>query len=189
MRQTVSSGAAHGIVTIVLVPPVYQRLVASPLRGRVTRYTIGSIVAAATSAVVFALAYLLGASTTVCSITAFVAGAIPNWFLNRRWAWKVSGRISLGREVIAYVIISLLSLVATSATTAWTSDHVQSITTHHHWLRAALVTASYLAVFAVLFVAKFAVYELWIFAGRSRVRAALRSRHQVWTAARANRMP
>ena len=168
---------------------VYQRLIASPLRGRITRYTIGSMVAAGTSAVVFALAYLLGTSTTLCSIIAFVAGAIPNWVLNRRWAWKVSGRISLGREVVAYVIISLLSLVATSATTAWTSNHVQTITTHHHWVRAALVTASYLAVFAVLFVAKFAVYELWIFAGRSRVRAALRSRRQVWIAARANRMP
>jgi putative flippase GtrA len=167
----------------------YNRLIATPLRGRLTRYTIGSIVAATTSAVVFALAYLLGASTTACSIIAFVAGAIPNWILNRRWAWKLRGRISVGREVVAYVIISLLSLVATSATTEWTQDHVQSITTHHHWIRAALVTASYLAVFAVLFVAKFAVYELWIFRGRSRVRAALRSRRQVWIAARANRMP
>jgi putative flippase GtrA len=155
----------------------------------VTRYTIGSMVAAATSAVVFAVAYLLGASTVACSIIAFVAGAIPNWVLNRRWAWKLRGRISLAREVIAYVIISLLSLVATSATTQWTQDHVQSITTNHHWIRAALVTASYVAVFGVLFVAKFAVYELWIFRGRSRFRAALRSRRQVWIAARANRMP
>ena len=63
------------------------------------------------------------------------------------------------------------------------------MTAGHNFIRAALVTASYLAVFAVLFVAKFAVYELWIFAGRSRVRAALRSRRQVWIAARANRMP
>ena len=173
----------------MFVRHLYNRLIASPLRGRMTRYTIGSIVAAATSAVVFALAYLLGASTTACSIIAFVAGAIPNWILNRRWAWKLSGRISVAREIIAYVVISLLSLVATSATTEWTQDHVQSITTHHHWIRAALVTASYLAVFAVLFVAKFAVYELWIFRGRSRLRAALRSRRQVWIAARANRMP
>jgi putative flippase GtrA len=173
----------------MLVAAVYQRLIASPLRGRMTRYTIGSMVAAATSAVVFWVAYLLGASPTMCSVTAFVAGAIPNWILNRRWAWKVEGRISLGREVVAYIIISLLSLVATSLTTEWTQDHVQSMTAGHDFIRAALVTASYLAVFAVLFVAKFAVYELWIFAGRSRVRAALRSRHQVWTAARANRMP
>ena len=52
-----------------------------------------------------------------------------------------------------------------------------------------LVTGSYLAVFAILFVVRFAVYEVWIFSGRSRVRAALRSRLQVRSAARANRTP
>jgi putative flippase GtrA len=173
----------------MFVRPLYNRLIATPLRGRATRYTIGSIVAAATSAIVFALAFLMGASTVACSILAFVAGAVPNWVLNRRWAWKLRGRIAVGREVVAYVVISLLSLVATSLTTEWTQDHVQSITTQHHWIRAALVTASYLAVFAVLFVAKFAVYEFWVFSGRSRFRAALRSRRQVWIAARANRIP
>jgi putative flippase GtrA len=170
------------------VRKLYELARRSPLGGRLTRYTIGSILAAATSAVVFAVAYVSGASTPTCSVAAFVAGAIPNWVLNRRWAWKVDGRVALGREVLAYVAISLLSLVATSAVTEWTQHQVQSLPAHHG-LRVAIVTASYLAVFAVLFVAKFAVYELWIFSGRSRVRAALRSRRQVWIAARANRTP
>jgi putative flippase GtrA len=172
----------------VFVSKLYKLLRHTPLGKRVTRYTVGSVVAAATSAVVFALVYVLGASTTTCSVVAFVAGAIPNWILNRRWAWKLRGRVSVAREVIAYVVISLLSLAATSLTTEWTQDHVQSLPAHHGY-RVILVTASYLAVFAVLFVAKFLVYELWIFSGRSRVRAALRSRRQVWTAARANRAP
>ncbi len=167
---------------------LYKLLRHTPLGKRVTRYTVGSRVAAATSAIVFAVVYVLGASTTTCSVIAFVAGAIPNWILNRRWAWKLRGRVSVAREVIAYVVISLLSLAATSVTTEWTQDHVQSLPAHHGY-RVILVTASYLAVFAVLFVAKFLVYELWIFSGRSRVRAALRSRRQVWTAARANRAP
>ncbi len=160
----------------------------SALGGRITRYTLGSVVAAATSAVVFALLYVLGASTTVCSVTAFVAGAIPNWVLNRRWAWKVQGRIAIGREVVAYVVVSVLTLVATTEATAWTQRQVQSLPAHQG-IRVALVTGSYLAVFAILFVARFAVYEFWIFSGRSRVRAALRSRRQVWNAARANRTP
>jgi putative flippase GtrA len=137
---------------------------------------------------VFAVAYVLGASTTACSIIAFVAGAIPNWVLNRRWAWSLNGRIAIGREVFAYIAISALSLVATSLVTEWTQDRVQSLPAHTG-LRVSIVTASYLAVFAVLFLAKFAVYEVWVFSGRSRVRAAFRSRHQVWMAARANRTP
>ncbi|MBV8430477.1 MAG: GtrA family protein [Solirubrobacterales bacterium] len=160
----------------------------SALGGRITRYTLGSVIAAATSAVVFALLYVSGVGTAVCSVVAFVAGAIPNWILNRRWAWKVQGKIAIGREVLAYIVVSVLTLLATTETTAWTQRQVQSIPAHHG-LRVLLVTASYLAVFAILFVARFAVYEFWIFSGRSRIRAALRSRRQVWNAARANRTP
>ena len=168
--------------------PIGRRILGSPLSARITRYTLGSIVAAATSAIVFAILYVMGAGTTACSIVAFIAGAIPNWILNRRWAWRVQGRIAFGREIVAYVVVSVLTLFITSETTAWTQRHVQSIPAHHG-IRVLLVTASYLAVFAVLFVARFAVYEVWIFSGRSRVRAAFRSRIQVRNAARANRTP
>ena len=160
----------------------------SALGRRITRYTLGSIVAAITSGVVFALLYVLGVGTTTCSVVAFIAGAIPNWILNRRWAWAVQGKIAIGREVIGYIVVSAITLLATSESTAWTQRHVQSIPAHHGF-RVALVTASYLVVFAILFVARFAVYEFWIFSGRSRVRAALRSRLQVLNAARANRSP
>jgi putative flippase GtrA len=166
----------------------YRRLRGSALGTRITRYTIGSLVAAATSAVVFAILYVLGVGTTACSAFAFVAGAIPNWILNRRWAWAVKGRIAFGREVLAYIVVSALTLFASSEATGWTQHQVQGIPAHYG-IRVLLVTGSYLGVFAVLFVIRFAIYEHWIFSGRSRVRAALRSRFQVWNAARANRTP
>jgi putative flippase GtrA len=160
----------------------------SPLRARITRYTLGSMVAAGTSAIVFAALYVMGFGTTTCSVVAFIAGAVPNWILNRRWAWRVEGRVAFGREIFAYVLVSAATLVITAEATGWTQHQVQSIPAHHG-LRVLLVTASYLAVFAILFVARFAVYEVWIFSGRSRVRAAVRSRIQVRSAARANRTP
>jgi putative flippase GtrA len=166
----------------------YRRLRGSALGTRITRYTIGSIVAAATSAVTFAILYVLGLGTTTCSVIAFVAGAVPNWVLNRRWAWSIKGRVAFGREVLAYILVSALTLLASSEATAWTQHHVQGIPSHYG-IRVSLVTGSYLAVFAALFVVRFAIYEHWIFSGRSRVRAALRSRLQVWSAARANRSP
>jgi putative flippase GtrA len=164
------------------------RLRESALARKVTRYAIGSVVALVTSVVVFALLYVTHVGTTVCSIAAFVAGALPNWVLNRRWAWKIRGKVNFWREVFAYVVISVLVLVASSAATGWTSSQVQSISPGHG-IRVILVTAAYVAVQAFFFAAKFFVYEKWVFAGRSRLRAALRSRHQVWTAARANRTP
>lgn len=165
-----------------------RKLRESGLAARLTRYTIGSIVAFGTSAVVFPLLYVTGMSTTWCSILAFVAGAVPNWVLNRRWAWKVRGRVNFWREIVAYVVISVIQLAGTSASTAWTNAQVQSIPPGSG-LRALLVDLSYLAVFVVFFAAKFAAYECWIFSDRRGLRAALRSRHQVWIAARANRTP
>ena len=166
----------------------FKRVRRSALGVRITRYTIGSLIAAATSAVVFAVLYVVGVSTAACSVIAFVAGAVPNWTLNRRWAWQVKGRIAFGREIVAYVVVSALTLLASSEATAWTSHQVMTLPAHYG-IRVALVTASYLAVFAILFGIRFAIYELWIFSGQSRVRTAVRSRIQVLNAARANRTP
>jgi putative flippase GtrA len=165
-----------------------QRLRRLILDRRVARFAISSMVAATTSAIVFPILYVLGASTTACSVTAFAAGAIPNWTLNRRWTWKVEGRVAFGREILAYVVVSASTLVALSLATAWTHQHVQGIPAGHG-IRVLLVTGSYFAVLALLYGVRFFLYEFWIFSGQSRVRAALRSRHQVWTAARANRTP
>jgi putative flippase GtrA len=165
-----------------------RALLAHPLRGRVTRFAISSAAAAGTSAVVFPVLYVLGVSTTACTIIAFFAGAIPNWTLNRRWTWKVQGRVAFGREVLAYLVISAATLVALSAATGLTDRAVRHLPAHDG-IRVVLVTASYFLVLAVLYGVRFFLYEHWIFSGRSRVRAALRSRLQVWNAARANRIP
>ncbi len=155
---------------------------------RITRYSLGSLIAASSSAVTFALLYVLNAGTTACSVAAFIAGAIPNWVLNRRWAWQRRGRLVFGREIVGYVAVSIVSLVTTLSATAWTNHHVQGIPAHHG-IRAFLVTTSYMAVVAVLFVAKFAIYEYWVFSDRSRVRAAFRALGLLPRTARANRMP
>jgi putative flippase GtrA len=171
-----------------VVSELIQRVRRNVLERRIARFAISSMVAAITSAIVFPILYVLGASTTACSIAAFAAGAIPNWTLNRRWTWKVEGRVAFGREILAYVVISGSTLLALSLVTAWTHHKVQGIPAGHG-IRVLLVTASYFGVLAVLYGLRFFLYERWIFSGRSRVRAALRSRHQVWMAARANRTP
>jgi putative flippase GtrA len=166
----------------------YQALRRFVMERRIARFAISSMVAATTSAVVFPILYVLGASTTACSISAFAAGAIPNWTMNRRWTWKVEGRVAFGREILAYIVISASTLIVLSLATGWTHHHVQSIPAGHG-IRVLLVTGSYFAVLVVLYGLRFFLYHHWIFSGQSRIRAALRSRRQVWTAARANRTP
>jgi putative flippase GtrA len=168
---------------------LYTRVRESAYAGKMTRYAIGSVVALATSVVVFAVMDWLGIHTAIDSAAAFIAGAIPNWVLNRKWAWKMTDRADFMREIVAYIVISLIVWGASSWVTGLTQHWVDDNVSKGTGLRVILVTGSYVAVQAVFFVVKFVIYDKWVFAGRSRVRAALRSRHQVWTAARANRTP
>jgi putative flippase GtrA len=168
---------------------LYMRVRQSAYAGKLTRYAIGSVVALATSVVVFAVMDWLGIHTAIDSAAAFIAGAIPNWVLNRKWAWKMTDRADFMREIVAYIVISVAVWAASSWVTGMTQNWVDKHVAPGNGLQVILVTASYVAVQAVFFIVKFVIYDKWVFAGRSRVRAALRSRRQVWTAARANRTP
>jgi putative flippase GtrA len=167
--------------------PLWERLTRTALSTRLTKYALGSIVAFVAGNVAFALCYVADASTTVCSVIGFVAAAIPNWILNRRWAWQQRGRPP-ARQIVGYIGVSILVLVTTSAVTGWTNAQVRSVP-QHYGLRLLIVTSAYVAVTVVFFFLKFAIYEYWIFSDRSRVRAALRSLSQVRKIARANRIP
>jgi putative flippase GtrA len=170
--------------------PLYARLMQSKFFAKIARYAVGSVIALGTSVIVFAGLLAVGSNnTTVDSIAAFLAGAIPNWILNRRWAWQQTGKTDVAREVIGYAIVSLIALAASSLGTGWTQDWVRAHVTSGTGLRTVLITTAYVVVQALLFVVKFVVYDRWVFTGQSRFRAALRSRRQVWNAARANRTP
>jgi putative flippase GtrA len=165
----------------------WQWLTRTPFSARFTKYAMGSVVAFVTGTIALMCFYVMAASTTVCSVAGFIAAAIPNWILNRRWAWQREGRPP-ARQVVGYIAISIVVLITTSAATGWTNAQAQSLP-NHHGLRLLVVTAAYVAVTVVLFFAKFVIYVYWVFSERSRVRAAFRSLRQVPRTARANRIP
>lgn len=160
-----------------------ERLRQSPLGLKITKYAVGSVVALLTSVVVFALLLWVGVGTTADSVLAFVAGALPNWILNRRWAWQRNDeKLDFGREVVGYTVISVLSLLAASAGTGWTHAWVRQHVASGGGLRVALVTGSYVLVQGLLFAAKFLAYDRWVFTGQSRIRAAIRAQPVTATA-------
>jgi putative flippase GtrA len=160
----------------------------TPFSAKVTKYAVGSVIAFVISTFFFYAFYLGGAHTGVCSVAGFVGGAVPNWILNRRWAWQQTGRPP-AKQLIAYVLVSGVVLLTTTQATKWTNHHVANHVVQHYGLRGLVVTSAYVAVTVVLFFAKFAIYEFWVFSERSRVRAALRSLMNVRRIARANRIP
>ena len=160
---------------------------------RLFKYGLGSIVAAVCSALAFALCYAAGLHTTPASAIAFVAGAIPNYILNRRWAWQRTGKVDVWREIVIYAVVSLVSFLAAAAATGATSSAVEHLDISST-SQTLLVTGAYVATYAALFFAKFLCFEVYVFAGRQGARRADRrsdtdSRHQVAAIARANRAP
>jgi putative flippase GtrA len=137
------------------------------LATRFLRYALGSGVATAVSAVVFALVFrFLGAGPVIASVSAFVAGFVVNFSAGRFWAWQRKARPGLGRDAVSFAIVAIVTALAavgvTSATNALMGDADPNT-------RAIVVEASYYATYAVLFVAKFVVLDRLVF----------RSRHQV----------
>jgi putative flippase GtrA len=133
------------------------------LRIRLFRYTTGSVAATLVSEAVLLFAYgVLRLPTVVATVGAFLAGAIPNWILNRRWAWARSDRVSFRREVVPYASIVIASLLlATLFTTA--ADRLARTLTDSIALRSVIVGVAYLATSFVMFVAKFVLFDRLVF--------------------------
>ena len=125
----------------------------------------------------------LGAITS--TVIAFFAGAIPNWILNRRWAWEKRGREGIAKETTLYVIVSAIALVASSAADKFTA--VEAAHLQNELAKSLLVTFAYLLSVVVLTGLKYIAYDRIVFVDRSNPRRARDSRHQVPTTTEPNR--
>ena len=155
----------------------------TPLILRLWRYGAGSVVAFVTSEVALAICFSgLHFGATTSAVVAFFAGAIPNWVLNRRWAWQKRGREGVGRETTLYLTVSVINLVLSTGATKLTAE----LSTHASQLaRDLLVSASYTFSIVVLTIVKYFVYDRFVFVDRG----PRSSRHQVPTTTLENRQP
>jgi len=125
----------------------------------ILRYVAGSGVATVCSEVVFLLVYgPLHGSPTVASVLGWLAGAVPNFWLNRNWAWGRRGRPAFVREVLPYTAIILatlgLAIVATGV-----ADHLLQETAISHEARTLAVGATFLLVYVTVFVVRFLLLD------------------------------
>ena len=138
---------------------------AAPMRlmQRIVGYSLGSVIAAITSEVAFLAAYGIGGvGPALASAAGFIGGAVPNYILNRRWAW--ADRRGRGRrnEILLYAAVALSSYGASVLGTRAAEHWARHLTDDHIW-RVLLVGAAYLAVSGVFFVIKFVLYHFAVF--------------------------
>jgi putative flippase GtrA len=126
---------------------------------KLVRYFTGSLVATGCSEVAFVLLYgPLGMGTAWSSVLSWLAGAIPNFWLNRNWAWQRTGRPSLRREVAPYAAVVVVTLLLATLLT-----HLADRLLHHEGvassLRVTLVAAVFLGTYVVVFAVRFFLLE------------------------------
>ena len=120
------------------------------------RYSASSVVATVVSQLAFALCYWFGTAALVATLVAWLAGAVPNYVLNRRWTWGRSG------QKLPYTMIVIGSAVTAAVVTSVTDHLVQPVDSHA--LKTLLVTGSYFGTYAVLFIVKFVLFDRLVFA-------------------------
>jgi len=133
------------------------------LSQRIAGYSLGSVIAAITSEVAFLAAYGPGgAGPALASAAGFVGGAVPNYILNRRWAWADRRGRRRRNEILLYLAVALCSYGASVLATRAAQRWARHLTADHAW-RVLLVGAAYLAVSGVFFVIKFLLYHFAVF--------------------------
>ncbi|HEX3931117.1 MAG TPA: GtrA family protein [Nocardioides sp.] len=126
---------------------------------KIVRYGTGSVVATVCSQATFLVLYgPAGASTTLSSILAWWAGAIPNYWINRSWAWGRRGRPSLRGELLPYAGIVLGTLVLAILATSGVA-HLLNGTSVSHSTRTFLVSGTYFMVYVVMFAFRYVLFD------------------------------
>jgi putative flippase GtrA len=135
---------------------------------RLVRAAASSVAATVISQLALLVILGWGGSPTVASAVAFVAGAVPNYLITRRWVWRRRGKPRVRAELVPYlVVIAVGGLGAVGLTTvvSW----LLAPLTLPHVLWVVLLDFAYVSSYAVVFVVKFTLLDRLVF-GRGAAR-------------------
>lgn len=133
------------------------------LRGRLARAGASSVLATGLSQATLIGLLLWGASAPLASGIAFVAGAIPNYFLARRWAWGRRGKPQVKAELLPYLAVIGIGWFASVGLTTAAAMLTDPLALSGFW-RIVVLDAAYLGGYAVVFALKFAALDRLVYA-------------------------
>lgn len=126
---------------------------------KLARYGTGSLIATACSYLTFVVLYgIVGTTAGVATFFGWLAGAVPNYWLNRTWTWRRRGRPDMRREVIPYIAIIVGTLILAVVVTDATSAAISGIVSSRAW-RTFVVGAAFLGVYLVVFALRFLLLD------------------------------
>jgi putative flippase GtrA len=134
-----------------------------PEGRKLFRYSCASVVAVAVSVVCLVILNgVIGLSAWLASTLSTAIAAVPNYEMNRKWAWGKTGRSHLWKEVVPFWALAFLGWAVSTISVHLMENYAHS---HHfsHLMSTASVTIVYVAAFGVLWVAKFIIFNKVLF--------------------------
>lgn len=150
----------------LLAPKELIRRLRGPEGQKLLKYSVASIVAVVISEVCLIMFNgVIGFSAWVSSSMATAIAALPNYYMNRKWAWGKHGRSHMWKEVVPFWALALLGWVL-STFSVYVMEHYAK--SHHwgHFWSTTSVAVIYIAAFGVLWVGKFIIFNKLMFVHR-----------------------
>jgi putative flippase GtrA len=130
---------------------------------RFVRYTGSSAISTLASQLTLTGLYWLGGmSATAAGVLAFVAGAVPNYLLNRYWTWRRTGRPPVRGELLPYAAVVIGNGLVAVALTSAMGTLVEPMV-HARSVQALLLAVTYQSSYVVMFVVKFTMLDRLVF--------------------------
>lgn len=135
----------------------------SPQGQKLFRYSVASAVAVIVSLIFLEFFYgVLKLTEVPSSVLATTISAIPNYFMNRKWAWGKEGKSHLWREVVPFWSLALIGLILSTVSVklmgSYAKSHDFSVLTRN--ISVAIV---YVGAFGLLWVGKFVIFNKVLF--------------------------
>jgi putative flippase GtrA len=140
----------------------------SPEGQKFFRYSVASAVAVVVSLVCLVFFNgVLDMRAWVSSVLATAIATVPNYYMNRKWAWGKSGKSHVMKEVLPFWVIAFIGLLFSTVCVNYMEHVAQS---HHfgHLVKTLSVAVVYFGAFGVLWVAKFIVFNKILFVHREQ---------------------
>lgn len=132
-----------------------------------SRFAAASVVATGISQVAFLGSYAVGAPALISTVLGWLAGAVPNFVLNRR-TWGGGGRAALRGEIVRYAAMSIGTALLAALATDAAEELAKAEFPHDRAPQVAIVWGAFVATYLVMFVVKFLIVDRFIFTARTR---------------------
>jgi putative flippase GtrA len=134
-----------------------------PEGRKLFRYSMSSLVAVAISVILLVFFNgVVGLSAWISSTLATGIAAVPNYEMNRKWAWGKTGRSHVWKEVVPFWALAFLGWGISTFSVHLMEQYAQSHD-FSHLMSTAAVTLVYLGAFGVLWIAKFIIFNKVLF--------------------------